>query len=70
MATELRKRQSAQQTPEDSKTNIGWGQLIRSYVLDQSRISALRTNFTVGNSQAALDGYIDDFISANLKPGV
>ncbi len=67
---ELRKRQSEQQALEDSKTDIGWGHQIRSYVLDQSRIKDLRTNYEVGNTQAVLDGDLDDFIAASLKQGV
>jgi peptide chain release factor 2 len=67
---ELRKRQSEQQALEDSKTDIGWGHQIRSYVLDQSRIKDLRTNHEVGNTQAVLDGALDDFIAASLKQGV
>ncbi|MDE2310532.1 MAG: peptide chain release factor 2 [Betaproteobacteria bacterium] len=67
---ELRKRQAEQQKLEDSKTDIGWGHQIRSYVLDQSRIKDLRTNYEVGNTQAVLDGDLDDFISASLKQGV
>jgi peptide chain release factor 2 len=67
---ELRKRQAAQQQLEDTKTDIGWGHQIRSYVLDQSRIKDLRTNYEVGNTQAVLDGDLDDFISASLKQGV
>jgi peptide chain release factor 2 len=67
---ELRKRQEAQQKLEDSKTDIGWGHQIRSYVLDQSRIKDLRTNYEVGNTQAVLDGDLDDFIAASLKQGV
>jgi peptide chain release factor 2 len=67
---ELRKRQAEQQQLEDSKTDIGWGHQIRSYVLDQSRIKDLRTNYEVGNTQAVLDGDLDDFISASLKQGV
>ena len=67
---ELRKRQSAQQALEDSKTDIGWGHQIRSYVLDQSRIKDLRTNYEVGNTQGMLDGDLDGFISASLKQGV
>ncbi len=67
---ELRKRQSEQQALEDSKTDIGWGHQIRSYVLDQSRIKDLRTNHEVGNTQAVLDGDLDDFIAASLKQGV
>jgi peptide chain release factor 2 len=67
---ELRKRQAEQQKLEDSKTDIGWGHQIRSYVLDQSRIKDLRTNVEIGNTQAVLDGDLDDFIEASLKQGV
>jgi peptide chain release factor 2 len=67
---ELRKRQAEQQKLEDSKTDIGWGHQIRSYVLDQSRIKDLRTNVEVGNTQAVLDGDLDGFIEASLKHGV
>src|SRR5207247_1572278 len=61
---ELRKRQAEQQKLEEAKTDIGWGHQIRSYVLDQSRIKDLRTNYEVGNTQAVLDGDLDDFIAA------
>ncbi|PKO52398.1 MAG: peptide chain release factor 2, partial [Betaproteobacteria bacterium HGW-Betaproteobacteria-21] len=67
---ELRKRQSEQQKLEDSKSDIGWGHQIRSYVLDQSRIKDLRTNYEVGNTQGVLDGDLDNFIAASLKQGV
>ena len=67
---ELRKRQEEQAKLEDSKTDIGWGHQIRSYVLDQSRIKDLRTGYEVGNTQAVLDGDLDDFIAASLKQGV
>ncbi len=67
---ELRKRMSEQQKLEDAKTDIGWGHQIRSYVLDQSRIKDLRTNFETGNTKAVLDGDIDEFIAASLKLGV
>jgi peptide chain release factor 2 len=67
---ELRKRNEAKQQLEDSKTDIGWGHQIRSYVLDQSRIKDLRTNIEVGNTQAVLDGDLDGFISASLKQAV
>ena len=67
---EVRKRQAEQQKLEDAKTDIGWGHQIRSYVLDQSRIKDLRTNVEVGNTQAVLDGDLDDFIAASLKQGV
>lgn len=67
---ELRKRQAEQQKLEDSKTDIGWGHQIRSYVLDQSRIKDLRTHVEIGNTQAVLDGDLDPFIEASLKQGV
>ena len=67
---ELRKRQSEAQKLEDSKTDIGWGHQIRSYVLDQSRIKDLRTNHETGNTQKVLDGHLDEFIEASLKQGV
>jgi peptide chain release factor 2 len=67
---ELRKRNEAKQALEDSKTDIGWGHQIRSYVLDQSRIKDLRTNVEIGNTQAVLDGDLDAFIEASLKQGV
>lgn len=67
---ELRKRQSEQQKLEDSKSDIGWGHQIRSYVLDQSRIKDLRTNVETGNTQAVLDGDLDQFIEASLKQAV
>jgi peptide chain release factor 2 len=67
---ELRKRQAEQQKLEDSKSDIGWGHQIRSYVLDQSRIKDLRTNVESGNTQAVLDGDLDQFIQASLKQAV
>ncbi len=67
---ELRKRQEEKQVLEDAKTDIGWGHQIRSYVLDQSRIKDLRTHIEIGNTQAVLDGDLDDFIEASLKRGV
>jgi peptide chain release factor 2 len=67
---ELRKREADKQKMEESKTDIGWGHQIRSYVLDQSRIKDLRTNVEVGNTQAVLDGDLDAFITASLKQGV
>ena len=66
---ELKRRQAAQAI-EEEKADIGWGSQIRSYVLDQSRIKDLRTNFETGNTKAVLDGDIDDFIAASLKQGV
>ncbi|MCG2584590.1 peptide chain release factor 2 [Massilia sp. TS11] len=67
---ELRKRMSEQQKLEDAKTDVGWGHQIRSYVLDQSRVKDLRTNYETGNTKAVLDGDLDEFISASLKQGV
>ena len=67
---ELRKQQAEKQKLEDAKSDIGWGHQIRSYVLDQSRIKDLRTNYEVGNTQAVLDGDLDAFIEASLKQGV
>jgi len=67
---EVRKLQAEHQKLEDTKTDIGWGHQIRSYVLDQSRIKDLRTNVEVGNTQAVLDGDLDGFITASLKQGV
>lgn len=67
---ELRKRNEEKQVIEDAKTDIGWGHQIRSYVLDQSRIKDLRTNVETGNTQAVLDGDLDEFIGASLKQGV
>jgi len=55
---------------EDSKSDIGWGSQIRSYVLDQSRIKDLRTGVEIGNTQAVLDGGLDSFIEASLKAGL
>jgi len=67
---ELRKRNEQKQALEDTKTDIGWGHQIRSYVLDQSRIKDLRTNVEEGNTQKVLDGDLDEFITASLKQGV
>ena len=67
---ELRKRMSEHDKLEETKTDIGWGHQIRSYVLDQSRIKDLRTGIEIGNTQAVLDGDLDDFITASLKQGV
>ncbi|MFZ5567588.1 MAG: peptide chain release factor 2 [Pseudomonadota bacterium] len=67
---EMRKRMEAQQKLEDTKTDVGWGHQIRSYVLDQSRIKDLRTNVEISNTQKVLDGDLDAFIEASLKQGV
>lgn len=67
---ELKKRNAAKQDLENSKTDVGWGHQIRSYVFDQSRIKDLRTGFEVGNIKSVMDGDLDDFIEASLKQGV
>jgi len=67
---ELRKQQEAQQKLDDTKTDVGWGHQIRSYVLDNSRIKDLRTNYETSATQKVLDGDLDAFIEASLKQGV
>ncbi len=67
---EVQKRSADQQALEDSKSDIGWGSQIRSYVLDQSRIKDLRTGIETGNTQAVLDGGLNMFIEASLKSGL
>ena len=67
---EMQKRMGEQQALEETKSDIGWGSQIRSYVLDQSRIKDLRTNVETGNTQAVLDGGLDIFIEASLKSGL
>lgn len=67
---ELLKRNAEKQVLEDSKSDIGWGSQIRSYVLDDSRIKDLRTGVQTSNCQSVLDGDLDDFIEASLKAGL
>ena len=67
---EVNKRNAASQVLEDSKSDVSWGNQIRSYVLDQSRIKDLRTGVEVGNTTAVLDGDLDQFMEASLKAGV
>ncbi|MDP2004946.1 MAG: peptide chain release factor 2 [Rubrivivax sp.] len=67
---EMRKRQEEQQKLEDTKTDVGWGHQIRSYVLDNSRIKDLRTNVEISATQRVLDGDLDVFIEASLKQGL
>ncbi len=67
---EMRRRLAEHNKLEESKTDIGWGHQIRSYVLDQSRIKDLRTGVEKGATQTVLDGDLDDFITASLKQGV
>ena len=67
---EMHKRNAKKQALEESKSDIGWGSQIRSYVLDQSRIKDLRTSVENTNTQAVLDGDLDKFIEASLKMGL
>ncbi len=67
---EMMKRTEAAQALEDTKSDIGWGHQIRSYVLDQSRIKDLRTGIENSNCNAVLDGDLDEFIEASLKKGL
>ena len=67
---ELQDRRAKASVVEENKADVGWGSQIRSYVLDQSRIKDLRTNVETGNTQAVLDGGLDDFIEASLKQGL
>lgn len=67
---EMMKRSEAAQALEDSKSDIGWGSQIRSYVLDASRIKDLRTGVETSNTGAVLDGNLDQFIVASLKQGL
>ncbi len=67
---DLHTRRAEASKVEDSKADVGWGNQIRSYVLDQSRIKDLRTGIETGNTQAVLDGGLDQFIEAGLKQGL
>ncbi len=67
---EMQKRNALRRELEESKSDIGWGNQIRSYVLDQSRIKDLRTGVETGNTQAVLDGDLDFLIESSLKMGV
>ena len=67
---ELQKRNAKARVMEDTKSDIGWGSQIRSYVLDQSRIKDLRTGVETGNTQPVLDGDLDQFIGASLQSGL
>ena len=67
---EVNKRNAAARVLEESKSDVSWGNQIRSYVLDQSRIKDLRTGVEVGNTGAVLDGYLDPFLEASLKAGI
>lgn len=67
---EMQKKNAEKQAMEDNKSDIGWGSQIRSYVLDDSRIKDLRTGVETRNTQAVLDGSLDQFIEASLKTGL
>ncbi len=67
---EVNKRNAAAKVLEDAKSDVSWGNQIRSYVLDQSRIKDLRTDVEVGNTQSVLDGDLDQFMEASLKAGL
>ena len=67
---EVNKRNAAAKVLEDAKSDVSWGNQIRSYVLDQSRIKDLRTNIEIGNTTAVLDGDLDEFLEASLKQGL
>ena len=67
---EFNKRNAAAKVLEDSKSDVSWGNQIRSYVLDQSRIKDLRTGVEIGNTTAVLDGDLDEFLKASLKQGL
>lgn len=67
---EMQKRRAAAAIVEEGKADVGWGSQIRSYVLDQSRIKDLRTGVETSNTQAVLDGDLDQFIQASLKQGL
>jgi peptide chain release factor 2 len=67
---EEQKRKAEAQLVEESKADIGWGNQIRSYVLDQSRVKDLRTGFESGRPQAVLDGDLDEFLQESLKQGL
>jgi peptide chain release factor 2 len=67
---EFNKRNAAAKVLEESKSDVSWGNQIRSYVLDQSRIKDLRTNVEIGNTTAVLDGDLDEFMQASLKQGL
>lgn len=67
---EMLSRNADKQELEDAKSDIGWGSQIRSYVLDSGRIKDLRTGVETGNTQAVLDGALDQFIVASLKSGI
>jgi peptide chain release factor 2 len=67
---EINKRNAAAKVLEDAKSDVSWGNQIRSYVLDQSRIKDLRTNVEIGNTVAVLDGDLDPFLEASLKQGL
>ena len=67
---ELQKRNAERDAVEAGKSDIGWGNQIRNYVLDQSRIKDLRTGVERSDTQKVLDGDLDEFVEASLKSGL
>tara|TARA_B100000029_G_scaffold312429_1_gene304905 strand:+ start:860 stop:1762 length:903 start_codon:yes stop_codon:yes gene_type:complete len=67
---EIEKQNALKNKIESEKSDIGWGSQIRSYILDDSRVKDLRTKHETGNTQAVLDGELDQFIEASLKAGL
>ncbi|MFQ2570288.1 peptide chain release factor 2 [Aeromonas caviae] len=67
---EIQKQNAEKQALEETKSDIGWGSQIRSYVLDDSRIKDLRTGVETRNTQSVLEGDLDKFIEASLKSGL
>lgn len=67
---EEQKRRAVAQALEDTKSDVGWGQQIRSYVLDQSRVKDLRTGVESSTPDKVLDGDLTKFIAASLKQGL
>jgi peptide chain release factor 2 len=64
---EVRKRREEQQKLEDSKTDIGWGHQIRSYVLQPYQmVKDLRTGVQTSDTSGVLDGDLDEFMAATL----
>jgi peptide chain release factor 2 len=63
---EIDKRNAARAEVEACKKKIEWGSQIRSYVLDDRRVKDHRTNHQTSNTDAVLDGEINDFIKAYL----
>ena len=68
---ELQRREAASQADAESKTEIGWGHQIRSYVLQPYQmVKDLRTQVETSDTQGVLDGDLDDFMAAALAQRV